>query len=153
MADRPYDLKGELQKLRDLAHEVALGPSTAAIVEAARKRGIPHRRLNSGSLIQLGQGARQRRILTAETDRTGAIAESIAQDKELTRTPPHRGGRARPRGEAGGRRGGCLGSGPKHRPSVVVKPRYGNHGRGVATNLSTREQVCGGLPERQGAGG
>ena len=25
---------------------------------------------------------------------------------------------------------------------VVVKPRYGNHGRGVATDLSTREQVA-----------
>ncbi len=34
----------------------------------------------------LGHGARQRRILAAETDRTGAIAESIAQDKELTRS-------------------------------------------------------------------
>lgn len=25
---------------------------------------------------------------------------------------------------------------------VVVKPRYGNHGRGVTANLSTREQVA-----------
>jgi len=38
-----------------------------------------------GSLLQLGQGARQRRVLTAETDQTSAIAEAVAQDKELTR--------------------------------------------------------------------
>ena len=43
------------------------------------------RRLNDESLVLLGWGARQRRISTAETDRTGAIAEAIAQDKELTR--------------------------------------------------------------------
>lgn len=141
MADRPYDLKGELQKLRDLAHEVALGPSTAAIVEAARKRGIPHRRLNSGSLIQLGQGARQRRILTAETDRTGAIAESIAQDKELTRTLLTAVGVPVPEGRPVADAEDAWEAARSIGHPVVVKPRYGNHGRGVATNLSTREQV------------
>ena len=55
------------------------------IVEAARRREIPVRRLNDGSLVRLGIGAKQRRILAAETDGTSAIAESIAQDKELTR--------------------------------------------------------------------
>ena len=55
-------------------------------MQAALARGIPARRLNSGSLVQLGYGARQRRILASETDRTSSIAESIAQDKELTRT-------------------------------------------------------------------
>ena len=36
--------------------------------------------------MQLGYGSKQRRILAAETDRTGAIAEYIAQDKDLTRS-------------------------------------------------------------------
>ncbi|MFM7738497.1 MAG: cyanophycin synthetase family protein, partial [Planctomycetota bacterium] len=83
--DQPFDVAGEVAKLRELAYDVCLGPSTRSIVDAARKRGIPFFRLNSGSLVQLGYGSRQRRILTAETDRTPAIAESIAQDKELTR--------------------------------------------------------------------
>src|ERR1700730_5366300 len=83
--DGPYDLPAKLAELRDLAHEVRLGPSTAAIVRAARRRGIPVRRLNDGSLVQLGNGAQARRICTAETDRTSAIAEAVAQDKELTR--------------------------------------------------------------------
>ena len=69
-----------------LGHDVRLGPSTGAIVRAARARGIPVRRLNTESLVVLGQGSKQRRICTAETDRTSAIAESIAQDKELTRS-------------------------------------------------------------------
>src|SRR5688572_27254844 len=55
-----------------------LGPSTAAIVGAAIDRDIPSMRLNSGNLVQLGYGATQRRIWTAETDYTSAIAESIA---------------------------------------------------------------------------
>ena len=41
--------------------------------------------MNTGSLVQLGYGSQQRRILAAQTDRTGAIAEEIAQDKDMTR--------------------------------------------------------------------
>ncbi len=81
----PIDLNAEINALREMAYDVCLGPSTRSIVDAAQRRGIPYFRLNSGSLVQLGYGTRQRRILTAETDRTSAIAESIAQDKELTR--------------------------------------------------------------------
>ncbi len=48
-----------IKKLEDMAHEVCLGPSTAAIARAAHARGIPVRRLNAGSsLVQLGYGAR-----------------------------------------------------------------------------------------------
>src|SRR5690606_36197409 len=66
--DTPFDVEGEVRKLRDLAHDVCLGPSTNSIVQAAKARGIPSRRLNSGSLVQLGYGCKQRRILAAETD-------------------------------------------------------------------------------------
>ncbi len=141
LADRPVDVGAELARLRDLANDVRLGPSTAAIVAAARRRGIPVRRLGGGSLVQLGHGFRQRRICTAETDATSAIAEMIAQDKQLTRTLLSAVGVPVPEGrpvadvEDAWRAAGEIGL------PVVVKPQYGNHGRGVATNLSTREQV------------
>ncbi len=35
--------------------------------------------------MQLGYGAAQRRIWTAESDQTSAIAEGIAQDKDFTK--------------------------------------------------------------------
>jgi cyanophycin synthetase len=141
LADRPVDVGAELARLRDLANDVRLGPSTAAIVSAARRRGIPVRRLGGGSLVQLGHGFRQRRICTAETDATSAIAEMIAQDKQLTRMLLSAVGVPAPEGrpvadvEDAWRAAGEIGL------PVVVKPQYGNHGRGVATNLSTREQV------------
>ncbi|MFX7866310.1 hypothetical protein ABTK37_20150, partial [Acinetobacter baumannii] len=55
-------------------------------MDAADDRGIPSIRLSDGNLVQLGYGARQRRIWTAETDRTSAIAESISRDKDLTKS-------------------------------------------------------------------
>ncbi len=139
--DKPFDTAGELRKLRALAHEVCLGPSTGAIVRAAQARGIPIRRLNSGSLVQLGYGAHQRRILAAETDRTGAIGESIAQDKELTRTLLSQAGVPVPSGRPVKDAEDAWEAAQEIGFPVVVKPQYGNQGRGVITNLTTRQQI------------
>ena len=139
--DRPFDVASELKSLRSLSYDVRLGPSTMAIVRAAKARGIPMRRLNRESLVQLGHGAQARRICTAESDRTAAIAEAIAQDKELTRellravAVPVPMGRPVTDAEDAWQAATQLGL------PVVVKPQYGNHGRGVATNLGSREQV------------
>ncbi|MBI3836643.1 MAG: cyanophycin synthetase [Planctomycetia bacterium] len=139
--DRPFDVAAEVKKLQDLAHEVCLGPSTAAIARAAEARGVPVRRLNSQSLVQLGYGARARRILTAETDRTGAIAEAIAQDKELTRTLLRQVGVPVPTGRPVTDAEDAWQAAMEIGFPVVVKPQYGNQGRGVITNLTTRQQV------------
>ena len=48
IANIVLDFADELRDIRDLYHEVKLGPSTNAIVEAARKRTIPFIRLNGG---------------------------------------------------------------------------------------------------------
>jgi cyanophycin synthetase len=139
--DRPFDVPAAIERLRDLAHEICLGPSTGSIVNAAKARGIPHCRLNTGSLVQLGQGARQRRVLTAETDRTGAIALAIAQDKDLTRALLSAVGVCVPRGRPVTDADDAWAAAGEVGTPVVVKPRFGNHGRGVATGLTTREQV------------
>ena len=88
----PFDLAAALQRLRELDEDMRLGPSTGAIVHAAIARGIPYRRLTEGSMVQFGWGSQQRRIQASETDRTSAVAESIAQDKELTKMLLHAAG-------------------------------------------------------------
>ena len=96
--DTPFDLQTALKELRDLDEDIRLGPSTGAIVSAALDRGIPIRRLTQGSLVQFGWGSKQKRIQAAETSFTSAIAESIAQDKELTKKLLHAAGVAVPFG-------------------------------------------------------
>ena len=89
--------------------EVCLGPSTRAIVEAAAARGIPVRRLNTDSLVQLGHGSRQRRI-QARRDRPHR--RHRRRDRPRQGTDPHaagRRGRARARRAAGDGRRGRLG--------------------------------------------
>lgn len=139
--DRPYDVAAEVKRLRSLYENVRLGPSTGSIVAAALARGIPARRLNRDSLVQLGYGSKQRRICAAETDRTSAIAETIAQDKELTRRLLSSIGVPVPEGRPVENAEDAWVAAEEIGVPVVVKPQYGNQGRGVATNLTTREQV------------
>jgi cyanophycin synthetase len=139
--DTPYDVAKVTAELREFAYDVCLGPSTRSIVDAAKARSIPWRRLNEGSLVQLGYGIHQRRICTAETDSTSAIAESIAQDKELTRSLLRSIGIPTPEGRAVESAEDAWEAAEDIGLPVVVKPQYGNHGRGVATNLQSQEQV------------
>ena len=144
-----YDFAAALRELQAWANRLCLGPSTRAIVEAARSRGIPVRRLNVASLVQFGHGAQQRRICTAETDGTGAIAESIAQDKELTKTLLRRVGIPVPEGRPVTSAADAWEAAVEVGTPVVVKPRDANHGRGVAIRLSTREAVMNVVRDRR----
>ncbi|MFM7206961.1 MAG: cyanophycin synthetase, partial [Planctomycetaceae bacterium] len=136
-----FDVTAEVKRLRQVLLDVQLGPSTRSIVEAAIARGIPAQRLTEGSLVRLGQAARQRRICAAETDRTGAVAETIAQDKELTRTLLAESGVPVPEGRPVSNAADAWAVAEEIAAPVVVKPRYGNQGRGVSVNLVTREEV------------
>ncbi len=139
--DRPFNVAQEIERLRDLAQQVCLGPSTRSIVTAAQARNIPFRRLNTESLVLFGHGRKQRRIQAAETDRTSAIAEAIAQDKEMTRLLLRSVGVATPSGRPVKDADDAWSAACDIGVPVVVKPQDGNQGRGVATNLTTREQI------------
>jgi cyanophycin synthetase len=139
--DRPFDVADAIDELRHMVNSLCLGPSTACIVDAADERDIPSIRLSENNLVQLGYGAHQRRIWTAETDQTGAIAESISRDKDLTKSllqacgVPTPGGRLVENAEDACEAASDIGF------PVVVKPSDANHGRGVFTNLNTDEEV------------
>ncbi len=135
------DQTTELPALRALAEEVRLGPSTGAIVRAAQQRGIPARRLTEGSLVQLGHGSRRRRIWAAETDRTSAIGEAIAQDKELTKRLLASIGVPVPEGRVCKTADEAWAAAQAIGLPVAVKPRKGNQGKGVSTGLDSREAV------------
>ena len=139
--DKPYDVPGKVAELRELADRLYLGPSTECIVDAAIDRGMPWIRLNEGNLVQLGYGARSRRIWTAETDRTSAIAEGIASDKDLTKRLLASCGVPIPEGrEVDGPEDAWDAAEDVGLP-VVVKPTDANHGRGVFTDLRNRAEI------------
>jgi cyanophycin synthetase len=128
----------ELRRIRDLGR---LGPSTGAIVEEARRRGIPIRRLDTGSLIQLGLGRHLRRIRATTTDRTSIIGVDIAQDKDLTKRVLGNIGLAVPEGRIVGSSEEAVAAARELGFPVILKPRAGNQGRGISPRLDDGADV------------
>ena len=138
---RPFDLQQALTQLRELDEDVRLGPSTATIVDAAVARQIPFRRMTEGSMIMFGWGSRQRRIQAAEVDRTSAIAEAIAQDKQLTKKLLHAAGVPVPQGREVSCAEDAWTAALEIGLPVVVKPKDGNQGKGVTVNIASKDQL------------
>ena len=150
----PCDVASMVSHLRDQVDDLCLGPSTAHIVDAATERRIPSIRLTEGNLVQLGYGINQRRIWTAETDQTSAIAEEIASDKDLTKSLLKSCGVPVPEGELVKSAEQAWQAAQDIGVPVVLKPYDGNHGRGVSLDLRTQSDVeaAYALAHRKGGG-
>ena len=150
----PFDVAVIVSQLQEKVDDLCLGPSTAHIVDAATERRIPSIRLTEGNLVQLGYGISQRRIWTAETDQTSAIAEEIASDKDLTKALLKSCGVPVPEGQLVRSAEQAWEAAQEIGLPVVLKPYDGNHGRGVSLNLCTQADVeaAYALAHRKGGG-
>ncbi|MBA4158185.1 MAG: cyanophycin synthetase [Gemmatimonadetes bacterium] len=138
----PFDIQQVVEQLHGLRETVRLGPSTAVIVEEARRRGIPVRRLNSGSLVQLGLGKNLRRIQAAMSDYTSAIAVEIAQDKDDTRRVLENVGLPVPRGAAVKTLESALEIALDIGFPLILKPGDSSQGRGISARIENNDALC-----------
>jgi cyanophycin synthetase len=90
-------------------------------------------------MVQFGWGSKQRRIQAAETDTTSAIAESIAQDKDLTKSLLLAAGVPVPIGRPAKNLEDAWQIALSIGVPIVVKPQDGNQGKGVTVNIVERE--------------
>ncbi|MGV3556710.1 cyanophycin synthetase [Larkinella arboricola] len=136
-----YPLTATINELKRLHEENRLGPSTAAIVNACHRKGIPAIRLDSDSSVQLGYGARQKRIQATVSSQTSAIAVELAADKDETKRRLHNVNIPVPDGEVIQTENDLQAVLRRLDFPLVVKPLDGNHGRGVTTNIRTVESL------------
>ncbi|MFT4174665.1 MAG: cyanophycin synthetase [Rhodocyclaceae bacterium] len=139
--DKTFDVAATVEQLRNMVDDHHLGPSTACIVEAATERNIPWIRLTDGNLVQMGHSARQRRIWTAETDKTSAIGEGISRNKDLTKSLLDACGVPVPEGRIVESPEEAWDAAQDIGLPVVVKPTDANHGRGVSLELRDRQTI------------
>jgi cyanophycin synthetase len=135
LADQPVDAPRIVAELQELYETVRLGPSTAAIVEEARRRDIPVRRLDSRSLVQLGLGKNLRRIQATLSDYTSAIGVEIAQDKDETKRVLQSIGLPTPTGDVAVDVAEAIAVAEELGFPVVLKPLDASHGRGISGRL------------------
>jgi cyanophycin synthetase len=141
IADREIDVAGIIEQLLSLYETVRLGPSTAAVVEEAKRRGIPVRRLNNYSLVQLGLGKNLRRIQATLSDYTSAIAVEIAQDKDDTKRVLGNIGLPVPNGDVARSFERALEIVDEIGYPVILKPLDGNHGRGISGRIDNADAL------------
>ncbi|MHC4777830.1 MAG: cyanophycin synthetase family protein, partial [Planctomycetota bacterium] len=137
---RSCDLDAIVTRLKELRENDLLGPSTRSIVEEAKRRGIPALRLNDVSLVQLGYGAKQRRIQATMTDRTSALGVEIADEKFRTKELLRKAGIPIPDGAIAESVGEAARMAEDLGFPVAVKPEVGNHGRGITAHVSGAEE-------------
>jgi cyanophycin synthetase len=136
-----YDLDADIQEMRELRESVRLGPSTASIIDEAVSRGIPWIRLNKYSLCQLGYGENQKRIQATVTSQTSSIGVELACDKEDTKYLLEQAEIPVPKGEIVKSEEALESALRSIGYPVVIKPVNGNHGRGITTNITDKENA------------
>ena len=138
---RPTSIPDDIRHVQQLSFDHSVGLTTRGLMDAARRRSIPVRRLAHESLIQLHYGAFSRRLLTTLTDRAGAIADKISDDKWLTKTLLRDAGfpvalaRLVTDADDAWRVAQEIGL------PVVIKPRDDDYGHGVSLHLTDEADV------------
>jgi len=140
--DRPFALEQTLERLRNLAARNLPSPGVEAILCAAKHRNVPCIQLDLHGTLQLGQGSKARRFRAGQSDRTGAIAQSIAEDIELTRRLVANVGLPAPESCLVSTKEEAWEAAEDIEPPVNVRPQWTTSApRGVSLNLTSREQV------------
>lgn len=137
----PVDMGAWISKLREMSQNGRLGPSTQAIADEVKKRGIPITRLGEGSLLIFGYGAYQKRIEATISQNTGCLGVDIACDKLLTKELLSLSGIPVPYGKIVHTEDEAVKAAEDIGYPVVVKPQNGNQGKGVSLSLKNAEEV------------
>ncbi|TVQ54764.1 MAG: cyanophycin synthetase [Spirulina sp. DLM2.Bin59] len=132
------EFQQDLADLRELMANASLGPSTETIIAEADARKIPWMHLSARSMIQLGYGAKAKRIQATLSDYSSILGVELACDKEGTKTILRDAGIPVPNGtviryldeleDAIDDVGGYP---------IVLKPLDGNHGRGITIDINS----------------
>lgn len=144
-----FDFATERDEFIRFTQRHALGPSTAALVQAAAERGIPWIRMGTNSLIQLGHGRFQQRVQATVTSRTSHIAVELASDKEETNKLLLSLGLPVPQQILVQTEDEAVQAADAIGYPVVVKPYNANHGRGISIHLTEQAEVRRGFEVAQ----
>jgi cyanophycin synthetase len=137
LIERIPDLPVELARIARIVERERLGVSTAALAAAARRRGIPVRRVGQLSMLRLGYGRYRRLVCAALTEQTSVIGVDIAADKMLAKQLLSGAGIPVPDGVVAWSAADAAEALGRMGSPVVIKPRNGNHGVNVTVGVTT----------------
>ncbi len=136
------DVPEMVAQLKKVGEDNKLGPSTAAIYEAARRRSIPVLRHDyDANFLILGYGYKQQRVWATITGQTSALAVDLVGDKFLTNRLLRQNAVPVPEGYIVTNLAEALAAFADIGAPVAIKPVNGNHGKGVTLNIANKAEV------------
>lgn len=137
----PIDIPDILRELRKISLDTDMGPSTKAIFQAAKRKGIPVSRVGDGSILRLGYGKYTRVVQSSLTDGSSCIAVDIASDKQMTKKLLLDNNIPVPYGVVTRTEEEALQAASKVGYPLVVKPIDSNQGKGVTVNICSEDKI------------
>lgn len=135
------DFKTRVSIIKEMLNEELIGPSTLAVCEAAEKHGLPVMKLGSSSFYQIGYGKQGRVIEASITSNTSCIAADISCDKLLTKELLDLQNLPIARGAKVYNVISLLKEADRIGYPLVLKPQYGNKGRGVILDIKNEKEL------------
>lgn len=140
-ADVAYDITNDVAELIKINRNEGLGPSTQSILNVAKKRGIPYRRLDNNSLILLGQGVNQKLLQATVACTTSGIGVELASDKDETKKLLSENFIPVPEGTTVFHRNELKEAIQLLNFPLVIKPVDGNQGKGITTDIQNEDEA------------
>lgn len=141
ISGKKYNIKTKIKDLKYLLKSEELGPSTFSIIEEAKKRNIPITKIGEESMFQLGYGIKGKIIEATICNSTSAVSVDIACDKLLSKNilmdqciPVAEGYKVNNYID-------LLFKAERIGYPVVLKPRFGNQGKGVIVNIKNQKEL------------
>lgn len=139
--DSNINFNQRLNIIKSILVEERMGPSTLEICNSAKKLGLPILNVCNSGFYQIGYGKQGRFIEAAIGNNTSCIAADISSDKLLTKRILEIQNLPTSTGYKVTNVISLLTYGEKLGYPVVLKPQFGNKGKGVILKINSDKQL------------
>jgi cyanophycin synthetase len=138
---RNFNLNLKIKQLINILNNEKIGPSTLSILKEAKNRGIPFIKIGDGSMFQIGYGKSSKMIEATIGNNTRAVSVDVSCDKLITKDVLNKQCIPVAEGYVVKNEIDLLFKADTIGYPLVLKPRFGNQGKGVITNIKTAKEL------------
>ena len=137
----PINYDERIALVTEILNDEIIGPTTKSICDYAEKSGLPVMRLGESDFYQIGYGKQGRIIEGSISSNTKCVSVDISCDKMLTKEILNTQGIPVAQGGKVTNVINLLKEAERIRYPVVLKPQYGNKGKGVILNIKNEKEL------------
>lgn len=138
---KPIDFDGRIEIIKKIYINEEIGPSTKAICDAARECNLPVTELYGSGIYEIGYGKMGRMIEASISPNTSCVGVDISCDKLLTKHLLRNQNIPVAEGNKISNIIGALKEAEYIGYPVVLKPQFGNKGKGVILNIRNEKEL------------